>query len=160
MGKRMTKAERSAISLMVVVAAPFVAIFALYQAIGPYAFFGLIAAAIILYIAWNAHQRRTRLAADDSQAEARRQEQLAKKARLLEKYGDVAIVERIMSGTVWQGQSADQVRDSIGSPVDVDERVMKTKRREVWKYHHQGGNRYGLRITLEHDLVVGWEEKL
>jgi hypothetical protein len=36
---------------------------------------------------------------------------------------------------------------------------MKTKTKEVWKYHQRGANRYGLKITLENGRVVGWENK-
>lgn len=88
---------------------------------------------------------------------ARREE---RRAYLLSKYRDGEIVEQIMAKRVWQGQTSDQLRDSIGAPMDTDEKVLKTKRREVWKYHHRGGNRYGLRITLDNGLVVGWDEKL
>jgi hypothetical protein len=37
---------------------------------------------------------------------------------------------------------------------------LKTKRKAVWKYAHRGGNRYGLRITVENNAVVGWDERL
>jgi hypothetical protein len=49
--------------------------------------------------------------------------------------------------------------DSLGHPADIDEKVLKTKKKEIWKYHHMGGNRFGLRITLELNQVVGWDEK-
>jgi hypothetical protein len=34
---------------------------------------------------------------------------------------------------------------------------MKSKVREVWKYEHQGANRFSLRITLENGIVTGWQ---
>lgn len=80
-------------------------------------------------------------------------------AYLLEKYGDESIVSSILSGDIWQGQTADQVRDTLGEPIDTDSDVLKTKVKEVWKYRQFGVNRYGLRVKLENDLVVGWEEK-
>ena len=65
-----------------------------------------------------------------------------------------------MNSEFWVGQTAQQLRESIGDPVDIDQKVLKTKKKEVWKYFPQGKRRYGLRITLENDEVVGWDEKL
>lgn len=89
------------------------------------------------------------------------QKQLIKRRResLLAKYQDDLIVDRIMAKKIWEGQTDEQLRDSLGLPVDIDQRVMKSKVRETWKYHQQGKNRFGLRITLENDLVVGWDQK-
>lgn len=86
---------------------------------------------------------------------------LTKKRReaLLAKYGDKDVVDMIMKHMFWQGQTPAQLTDSLGSPVDVDRKVMKTKTREVWKYNETGKGRYALRITLEDALVVGWDKK-
>jgi len=59
----------------------------------------------------------------------------------------------------WQGQTPEQLVDSIGHPVDVDKKVLKTKSKEVWKYNQTGKGRFSLRITIENDLVVGWDKK-
>ena len=53
----------------------------------------------------------------------------------------------------------EQLLDSIGRPIDRDQRVLKTKTKETWKYHPSGRNRYRLRVMLEDDVVVGWEKK-
>lgn len=82
-----------------------------------------------------------------------------RRAALLTKYGNADIVDRIMSCSFWQGQTDEQLSDSLGSPADVESRVMKTKHREIWKYHPAGKNRYLLRVTLENGTVVGWEQK-
>lgn len=159
MGKRMTKAEASAWGVLIIIAAPIVAIGALYQAVGPYAFFGTIVAGLALFVWYKWHQGKTR---DEEARAAQAAEAAAREARrtyLVEKYGDTEIVEKIMAGKVWQGQTAAQLRDSLGNPADTDERVMKTKRREVWKYGQVGRNRFAIRITLEQDIVVGWDEK-
>lgn len=84
----------------------------------------------------------------------------ARRNALLVKYGDQEIVDSIMSKSVWAGQTCDQLIDSIGRPADIDEKVLKTKRKAIWKYAHKGGKRYGLRVTVENDIVVGWDEKL
>jgi hypothetical protein len=79
---------------------------------------------------------------------------------LLAKYGNQEIVHRIMNKTIWVGQTCEQLIDSLGRPADTDQKVLKTKSKEIWKYAHRGGNRYGLRITVEDGAVVGWDEKL
>lgn len=82
-----------------------------------------------------------------------------RRAMLMEIYNDKRIVDDIMDNRFWQGQTDDQLIYSLGSPVATDKKVLKTKKKEVWKYDHKGANRYGLRITLENDVVVGWEKK-
>lgn len=70
------------------------------------------------------------------------------------KYGDEEIVQRILRHLYWQGQTAEQLRDSLGLPASVDTGQLKTRKREVWKYHQTGKNRYRLRITLDDDVVA------
>ena len=82
-----------------------------------------------------------------------------RRAALLAKYGDPDIVEGIMSCSFWQGQTEEQLGDSLGQPSDIESRVMKTRHRQIWKYHPAGKNRYLLRVTLENGVVVGWEQK-
>ena len=76
------------------------------------------------------------------------------------KYQDKEVVDNIMRRQFWQGQTAEQLIDAIGEPEDIDVKVLKTKKKEIWKYDHQSGNRYELRITLDNDIVVGWNQKL
>lgn len=78
---------------------------------------------------------------------------------LLKKYGDAALVEKIMRRMFWQGQTQEQLLDSLGRPLDIDERVLKTKTKETWKYNRQGKNRFALRVILENGVVVGWDQK-
>jgi hypothetical protein len=83
----------------------------------------------------------------------------ARRASLLLKYGDPSIVDAILQRKFWQGQTQTQLVDSIGRPAAVDNQFLKTKKREVWKYHQTGRNRYKLRLTLENDIVTGWDQK-
>ena len=78
---------------------------------------------------------------------------------LLAKYGDKEIVDRIMRKMWWQGQTSEQLHDSLGEPIDIEQHVMKTKTKEVWKYNQTGKGRFGLRITIEDGKVIGWDEK-
>jgi hypothetical protein len=36
---------------------------------------------------------------------------------------------------------------------------MKTRTKEVWKYRRMGKGQYAARVTLENNIVVGWETK-
>lgn len=78
---------------------------------------------------------------------------------LMKKYGDKDLVDRLMRRMIWEGQTAEQLVDSIGRPVQIDEKVMKAKTREIWKYHQRSRTRFGLRVTVENGMVVGWDKK-
>ena len=82
-----------------------------------------------------------------------------RRERLMKKYGDSVLVEKLMGKTFWQGQTEEQLLDSLGRPKDTDQKVLKTKTKEIWKYHETGKNRYALKITLENGEVVGWDQK-
>lgn len=84
---------------------------------------------------------------------------LARRMRLTLKYKDEQLVEDLLDETFWQGQTAEQLRDSLGEPLDIDQKVLKTKTKEIWKYQETGKNRYALKITLENGVVVGWDQK-
>ena len=83
----------------------------------------------------------------------------AKRKRLMYIYNDFALVERLMKGEFWQGQTTNQLTDSIGKPDDIGRQVLKSKTKETWKYQKKGNNRYGLKIFVEDGIVVGWEQK-
>ncbi len=80
-------------------------------------------------------------------------------AYLRAKYQDEEVVQNIINEVCWQGETAEQLIDSIGRPIAIDNKVLKTKKKEIWKYNQTGENRFRLRITLENDIVVGWEQK-
>ena len=75
--------------------------------------------------------------------------------RLRERYSGQEL-EDLIAKVIWEGESADQIRDSLGPPIAVESHTRKTKHKEVWKYGHEGGNRYRLRITLDDGQVVSW----
>jgi hypothetical protein len=75
------------------------------------------------------------------------------------KYGDETVVQKIMQRRFWQGQTIEQLQDSLGHPASKDNGLLKTRKREVWKYQPSGRNRYRLRITLDDDVVVAWDQK-
>ena len=66
---------------------------------------------------------------------------------------------RILGRQLWIGQTQEQLREALGKPVDIDEKVLKTRRREVWKYDQTGTNRFNTRVTLDNGIVTGWDRK-
>jgi hypothetical protein len=139
--RRTKKADSAAIGFILFILVPLVLLGKFFDAVG-YVFPAvLVASAFAAYI-WNkSHQRKKRL------------------FYLGSKYNDPEIVEKIMNGTIWQGQTAEQLRDALGEPAALDDKVLKTKKKEIWKYGHQGANRYNLRVTLENDEVIGWDSR-
>ncbi|QFY43026.1 DUF2845 domain-containing protein [Candidatus Methylospira mobilis] len=82
-----------------------------------------------------------------------------RKARLLEKYDDEEIVCLIMNRKFWQGQTPEQLIDSIGQPHDIDRKVLKSKTKETWKYYQVRKGQFSLKVYFENDIVIGWEKK-
>ncbi|MFZ3322923.1 MAG: hypothetical protein WA190_11170 [Usitatibacter sp.] len=95
---------------------------------------------------------RQRLAAE---MEALRQQRWN---RLCATYG-ADIAQRIWAGALWVGATAPMLIEMLGQPLDVDERVLKTKTKHTFKYSRTGQNRFAFRIFLEDGAVVGWEDK-
>ena len=84
---------------------------------------------------------------------------LQRRRQLTEKYGDREIARRMMKRVLWQGETQEQLLESLGTPADVDQMVLKTKSKEVWKYRPAGKNRFGLKVTLDNGVVVAWDMK-
>ncbi|MEW7279040.1 hypothetical protein ABW636_10640 [Aquimarina sp. 2201CG1-2-11] len=77
----------------------------------------------------------------------------------MKKYKNTELVEKLMQGSYWIGQTKRELRDSLGYPKDISEQILKTKTKEIWKYEKTGENRYALKITLENNKVIGWDKK-
>lgn len=141
MGKKMSKREKRVITNLMVAAVLIACVIALIGSVGvalPLTVLLLIGGGI----AWSKHEQQQR-----------------RLAELRAKYGSEEIVQRIVQGQHWQGQTEEQLRDSLGSPVEVDDKRLKTLRREIWKYQKTGVNRFRLRIALEDGVVVSWDKK-
>ena len=141
MAKRISKSEAQLITWALVIGLPIYGISQIGESMGWGILAGGVASVIALVFLYKLSQKRKR------------------RAELMEKYQDDEIVQSIMNRSFWQGQTSEQLRDSLGNPVDIDEKILKTKKKEIWKYNPQGGNRFGLRITLDDDVVIGWEQK-
>ncbi len=97
-------------------------------------------------------------AAADARHRAREAQEQQRVADIVARFGP-AMAGRILRGEIWQGQTNEQLVAALGQPADVEERVMKTKAKAIYKYAQSGANRFGLRVTLEQGVVVGWEDK-
>ena len=80
-----------------------------------------------------------------------------KRNKLMEKYGDKELVDRLMRREIWEGQTAEQLIDSRGNPTQKDSDVLKTKIKETWKYDRIGRGQYRLRVIVENQTVGGWK---
>ncbi|WP_280570586.1 hypothetical protein [Chromohalobacter sp. 296-RDG] len=141
MAKRITKTETKGVFWLAVIGFPIYWIAQMGESVGWIPLTVVVIAAIALYVFYQLAQTKKRREA------------------LMRKYGDENLVDALMNRTFWQGQTGEQLLDSLGKPHDIDQKLLKTKKKEVWKYNHQGFNRYGLRINLDNDQVVGWDQK-
>jgi len=129
---------------------------------------GLVALAILLFVLQTQASKRS---AASRAVEEERMHQLAallfllqaraeaeRRANLTARFG-AETCSRILARQPWIGQTQEQLREALGKPVDIDEKVLKTKRREVWKYDQTGTNRFNTRVTLENGIVTGWDRK-
>jgi hypothetical protein len=141
MAKRITKAESAVIGALLIIGMPVFLISKFVESVGGVAA-TIAVLSVIAAIVW----------VKDSQKKKRL-------AHLRAKYSNELVVQSILNGDVWQGQTAEQLLDSLGPPSDIDCKLLKTKSKDTWKYYHRGGNRYALRITVENGVVVGWDKK-
>ncbi|HLV88693.1 MAG TPA: hypothetical protein VKV39_17035 [Candidatus Sulfotelmatobacter sp.] len=141
MARRTTKAERNLFIAAIVIGLPIFAVAKFFDALGTVtALSVIIGATALVFVAFVAVKKQ-------------------KRASLLAKYGDPLVVERILNKTLWVGETSAQLIDSLGAPLEVDRSVLKTKTKETWKYLRKSAKRYGLRVTLENGIVVGWDAK-
>jgi len=80
-------------------------------------------------------------------------------ARLLAKYGDEKLVVAIVTGTIWQGMTSEQLREAWGDPIAIEEKVLKTKTKQVFKYQQVSRTRFRDKVMLEDGIVIGWDQK-
>jgi hypothetical protein len=105
----------------------------------------LLFALIVLFKAYTSSRRRKK-----SEAHA---------ASLLAKYKKQEVVDRILKGEYWKGQTSDQLEDSMGPAHAIDKQILKTKTKETWKYDEGKKGQFSTRIEIENGKVVGWSAK-
>ena len=90
-------------------------------------------------------------------AQKQAQDQVRRETLLL-RYGDQDLVDAIMGRRVRIGMTKEHLIESWGHPHDIKETILKTKRKEEFKYNNVGVNRYLSRVFLEDGFVVGWKQ--
>lgn len=93
-------------------------------------------------------QKRTRLH-NEKRARERRD-------ALVLKYG-AEVADQIIRGAIWDGETEEQLRESLGEPHVKDFARIENGKREVWKYNHVAAGKFRLRVTVENGIVVAWE---
>lgn len=162
MARRTRRSTKAEIGLFIILAAIGIPIALGYFLIKSVGIIPIIVLGILVAGAWFWHTSATSKEKQEEavrQAERRVAEAEQRKAALIEKYHDESIVDKILSRTIWVGETEEQLRDSLGPPVDIDEKVLKTKKKSTWKYFPAGGKKFKLRVTLDNGVVVGWDEK-
>lgn len=81
-----------------------------------------------------------------------------RKAWLIEKYGP-RDGQRLADGEVWIGMTAEQVLDTLGHPDMVDQKQLKTKSREVYKWRAMGRRRIAYQITCDDGFVTAISDR-
>lgn len=137
----MTKTEMRSLGLLLLIFLPIAFVMWIADSLG-WVLTIILAITVVIIVSWIRHNNYEE-----------------KLQYLTEKYKDKEIVEHIMNHLFWQGQNSEQLLDSLGQPADIEQKILKTKKKEVWKYHAEGSGRFRLRIVLEDDRVVGWKQR-
>jgi hypothetical protein len=135
MAKRMTKADISAWIIIICIGLPVLFFIKLIEIVG----WGGIAVLGVLVLCgcafYRSSKKKAQLAEQARQEKEREAEKLrriqlaqARHDELLAKYGDEKVVQAIIDRSYWQGQTMEQLRDSLGHPEDIDQKVLKTKK--------------------------------
>jgi hypothetical protein len=80
----------------------------------------------------------------------------ARRAQLTQRFGP-EIADAILRKQYWQGATYEMMLEAHGAPVDVRQKVLKSKTRETHCYNQTAKNRYALRLHYEDGVVVGWD---
>ena len=138
--EKMTKIQKEALATLLFIAIIITAVIKFFENVGILPLIIVIGAGVVAFFLYRSIKKKKRL------------------AYLKQKYVNSRIVDRISNGVIWQGETAEQLIDSKGKPEEIDKKLQKSIKKEVWKYGRRGGNRYGLIVDLENDIVVNWDE--
>jgi hypothetical protein len=142
----MAKKSDAGSSVLIVIGAIFLALSAAYEwARSNLLIVGLAVAGLIVWVVLSRQQ-----------AASRRE---ARFRALVDRFGSEEIAHDIMGQKFWTGQTEEMLTESLGAPEAVDKQILKTKRKEVWKYGEGRKNQFSLKITLENGRVVAWDQK-
>jgi hypothetical protein len=95
--------------------------------------------------------------ADESQRREEADRRRQRREQLVARFG-VEAADMILAGKLWVGATSEMVVAALGPPDATSERVFKTKTRRIHKYRPLGRGKFGLKVTLEDSVVIGWDE--
>lgn len=159
MARRMSKKELKGWIFIIMIGLPIYGAIKFVEIVGiPAILIGATAIGVIIliFVITSEHERKKEILQLEKDILDKHQE---RNKYLLDKYQDEPLVEKLIGGYFWIGQSSEQLLDSMGNPEDIDEKVLKTKTKEIWKYGCLGRNRYSTKITIENGIVVEYENK-
>lgn len=105
-------------------------------------------------------QREVQLLQRQQYLEQQLQARVQRQQELLNKYQDTSMVDKIIEGEIWLGQTGEQLLDAIGSPEVVDRKLSQKKSVEIWKYHPASRSGvFKLKITLTDEVVTAINDK-
>ena len=139
--EKMTKMQKQVLATLLFVALIITAVIKFFQNVGLLPLIIVIGVCVVAFFLYRALKKRRRL------------------KYLEQKYVNKKKVEKIINGDTWQGETAEQLIDSIGNPEVIDDKLLKTQKKVVWKYGRRGAGGYNLIVNLEKGLVVSWEGK-
>ena len=79
-----------------------------------------------------------------------------RKEQLITRFGPET-AQLIMDQQIFRGMTKEMLEESWGQPDDLDEELIRSKKKQTWKYNQVGTNRYKNRVYLENGVVVGWK---
>ena len=90
-----------------------------------------------------------------------------RKDKLIKKYGDEEVAEKIIERLIWQGQTEEQLLDSVGKPTFFIHDYQGERVKEIWRYEHSipkhgrfrsfGDLPPDFEVFIENSKVVSWE---
>ncbi|MEH6467582.1 MAG: hypothetical protein V7722_08110 [Porticoccus sp.] len=113
MAKRLTKIEMQGIFWLIVITVPLYFVFKLGEWAG-WVLLVIITFSIVGFVIWGRSVSKKK-----------------RRSELVNKYQDEELVDNLMRKMFWQEQTADQLRDSLGKPHDIDRKILKTKKKEI-----------------------------
>lgn len=133
--------QKEVLATLVFIALIITAVIKFFENVGLLPLIIVICACVVAFLLYRAIKKKKRL-------------------RYLEqKYVNKRKVEKIINGDIWQGETAEQLVDSMGNPEVIDDTLLKTQKKVVWKYGRRGAKSYNLIVNLEKGIVVRWEGK-
>jgi hypothetical protein len=107
-----------------------------------------------LLLAWRQHEnKKTQIRREAQRVE---QQRLERRNLLAAKYAESPFKDDILNGNVRVGMTVDELIDSWGRPVAIDERVLKTKVVHTYKYAQISTRSFRQKVKVENGIVVGW----